>query len=59
MVEVTVSRSGEREHPETYIIERLVVEREALVSVLHQLVDGQGGVVGLYHGVGHFRRRDN
>ena len=25
----------------------------ALVGVLHQLVDGQGGVVGLHHGVGH------
>merc|ERR1712100_418024 len=31
----------------------LVVDGDNLVSVLDQLVDGEGGVVGLDHGVGH------
>ena len=26
---------------------------------LHQLMEGQHGVVGLHHGVGHLRRRDD
>ena len=30
----------------------LVVEGEAVVGVLNQLVDGEGGVVGLHHRVG-------
>ena len=37
--------------PETDVVERLVVDAEGLVGVLHQLVDRQGGVVGLHHGV--------
>jgi len=39
----------------------LVVEREAVVGVLDELVDGEGGVVGLHHRVGHLvveRRRE-
>ena len=39
--------------PEADVVESLIVNAEGLVSVLHQLVDGQGGVVGLHHGVGH------
>ena len=37
--------------PEADVIERLVVNTVSLVSVLHQLVDGERGVVGLHHGV--------
>ena len=32
---------------------RLVVQDEALVGVLHQLVHREGGVVGLHHSVRH------
>ena len=42
--------------PEADVVESLIVNAEGLVSVLHQLVDWQGGVVGLHHGVGHLHR---
>ena len=42
-----------RLQPEADVVERLVVDTECLVSVLHQLVDREGGVVGLYHRVRH------
>ena len=45
--ETKTRRRGKGEH--TY----LVVEREAVVGVLDELVDGEGGVVGLHHRVGH------
>ena len=45
--------------PEADVVESLVVDAEALVSVLHQLVDGEGGVVGLHHGVGHLGAGDD
>ena len=45
--------------PEADVVERLVVDAEGLVRVLHQLVDGERGVVGLHHRVGHLGRGDN
>lgn len=45
--------------PEADVVERLVVYAEGLVRVLHQLVDGEGGVVGLHHRVGHLGRGDH
>ena len=38
---------------EADVIQGLVVNHEGLVGVLDQLVQGQGGVVGLYHRVRH------
>ena len=37
--------------PEADVIESLIVNAEALVSVLHQLMHGESGIVGLHHGV--------
>ena len=37
--------------PEADVVESLVVDAVSLVGVLDQHVDGQGGVVGLHHGV--------
>ena len=37
--------------PEADVVEGLVVDTVGLVSVLDQLVDGEGGVVGLHNGV--------
>ena len=51
MVEVTVGWSGQLEGSEADVVESLVVDAVGLVSVLHQLVHGEGGVVGLHHGV--------
>ena len=53
MVEITVGGRCQLQGSEADVVESLVVDAVGLVSVLHQLVDGQGGVVGLHHGVGH------
>ena len=42
--------------PEADVIEGLVVDAIGLVRVLDQLMDGEGGVVGLDHGVRHLGR---
>ena len=47
MVQVTVRRRGELESAEADVVESLVIDTEGLVRVLNQLVDGEGGVVGL------------
>ena len=41
--------------PEADVVESLVVDAEGLIGVLDQLVDGEGGVVGLDDGVRHLR----
>merc|ERR1712057_26935 len=53
MVQVTVGGGGELEGTEADVVQGLVVQAHALVGVLDQLVDGEGGVVGLDDGVGH------
>ena len=47
MVEIAIRWCREFEGPEADIVERLVVNAESLVRVLHKLVDGEGGIVGL------------
>ena len=39
--------------PEADVVKGLVVDTVGLIGVLDQLVDGEGGVVWLHHGVGH------
>ena len=53
MVEITVGGRCQLQGSEADVVESLVVNVVCLISVLHQLVDGEGGVVGLHHGVGH------
>ena len=55
MVQVTVSGCGQLQGTEADVIESLVVNAERFVGVLHQLMDGQGGVVGLDDSVGDLR----
>ena len=57
VVQVTVRGRRQLQRAEADVVQRLVVDAVRLVSVLDQLVDGQGGVVGLHHGVGHLGRR--
>jgi len=57
VVEVTVGGSGELEGAEADVVKSFVVEAEALVGVLNELVHGEGGVVGLYDGVRHLGGR--
>ena len=40
-------------HTHTQTETYLVIKHKALVGVLDELVDGEGGVVGLHHRVGH------
>jgi hypothetical protein len=56
VVEVSVGGDGELEGPEADVVERLVIDTERLVRVLDELVDGEGGVVGLNDGVGDLIR---
>ena len=56
VVEVAVGGRGQLERAEADVVERLVVDAEGLVRVLHQLVHGERGVVGLHHRVGHLGR---
>ena len=51
MVQVTVGWGGEFKGSEADIVESLVVDTVGLVGVLDELVDRQGSVVGLHHGV--------
>lgn len=57
MVEVAVRRRGQFQRPEANIVQGFVVDTKRLVGVLHQLVDGQRGVVRFHDGVGHLRGR--
>ena len=59
VVQVTVGGSGKLKRSEADVVQRLVVEREALIGVFDQLVHGQRGVVRLDHGVRHLGRRDD
>ena len=59
VVEVTVRGGGELEGAEANVVEGLVVESEALVGVLDELVDRESGVVGLDDSVGNLGGRDD
>lgn len=54
MVLISIGWCGEFESAEADVVEGLVVNAVGLICVLHQLMDRQGGVVGLNHGVRHF-----
>ena len=55
MVEISVGWGGQLEGTETDIVQSLVVNTVGLVCVLDQLMDGQGGVVGLDNCVRYLR----
>jgi len=59
MVEITIGGVGKLEGTETDVVQRLVVDAVRLVCVLHQLVDREGGIVGLDDGVRHLGRGHN
>ena len=45
MIQVTVGRGGQLQGTVTHIIECLIVQDKALLSILHQLMDRQSGIV--------------
>mmetsp|Transcript_7109 Transcript_7109/g.44023 ORF Transcript_7109/g.44023 Transcript_7109/m.44023 type:complete len:343 (+) Transcript_7109:2103-3131(+) len=59
VVEVPEGGGGQLEGAEADVIQGFVVQDHALVGVFHQLVDGQGGVVRLHHGVRDLGRGDH
>ena len=56
MVQITIAGGSELQGAEADIVQSLVIDTEGLVRVLDQLVDGEGGVVGLDNGVGDLVR---
>ena len=51
VVEVSIGGGHQLQRSEADVVEGLVVDAEGLVCVLDKLVDGEGGVVRLDHGV--------
>ena len=52
MVQVAVGWGGELEGSEADVVESFVIDAVGLIGVLDELVNGEGGVVGLDNGVG-------
>ena len=51
MIQVPVCWSCQFQGPEANVVQSLVIDAVGLVGVLNELMDGQGGVVWLDHGV--------
>ena len=56
MVQITIGWGGEFQGSEANVIQSLVIDTVGLVSVLNELVDGQGGVVGLDNGIRYLQQ---
>lgn len=50
---------AELECPEANVIECFIVKDHALIGILYQLVDREGGIVGFNHGVRDLWRGEN
>lgn len=59
VVEVTERGGSELECTEADVVQRFVIQDHAFVGVFDELVNGQGGVVGLHHRIRHLRRGDH
>merc|ERR1719265_2473007 len=59
VVQVAVGWCGELQRAETDVIQSFIVQEEALIGVLDELVEGQHSVVWLDDGVAHLRRRNH
>ena len=59
MVEISVGGGGQFEGPEADVVEGFVVDGECFVGVLDELMDGEGGVVGLDDSVRDLGGGDN
>ncbi len=55
VVQVPIGGGGELQGAEADVIEGLIVDAEGVISVLHQLVHRESGIVWLHHGVRHLR----
>jgi hypothetical protein len=59
MVKISVSGGGELKGSEADVVQGLVIKSEALVSVLHKLMNRKGSIVGLHNGIRHLGRRND
>ena len=59
MVQISVRGRSQLESAEANVIQGLVVQSKALVGILHELMDGKGGVVGFDDGIGNLGRGDD
>jgi hypothetical protein len=48
MVQIAIGRRSKLQSAEVNIVECLIVNAERLVRVLHELVDGKGGIIWLF-----------
>ncbi len=55
---LTIGWGGELESTEADVVQRLVVDAVRLISILHQLMDWEGRIVGLHHCVWHLGKRE-
>mmetsp|Transcript_77533 Transcript_77533/g.195002 ORF Transcript_77533/g.195002 Transcript_77533/m.195002 type:complete len:282 (+) Transcript_77533:425-1270(+) len=56
VVQVAIRRSGQLQGAEANVVESFVVQQEALVRVLDELVKGENRVIGLHNCIAHLRR---
>mmetsp|Transcript_54247 Transcript_54247/g.162403 ORF Transcript_54247/g.162403 Transcript_54247/m.162403 type:complete len:268 (+) Transcript_54247:675-1478(+) len=59
VIQITIRGSCELERSEANVIQRFIVESEALIRILHELMNRKSRIVWLYNGVGHLWRRDH
>ena len=59
MVKITVGRGGKLQGTEADIVKGLVIKGEALIRVLHKLVNRKGAVIRLHDGIRHLGGRDD
>merc|ERR1712137_141249 len=59
MVEITIGRGGQLQSTEADVVQCLVVKQEALIGVLHKLVEAEDRIVWLDHRVRHLGARNH
>lgn len=56
MIQVAVGGSWKFKCPKANVVKRFVIDAVSFVCVFYELMDWQGGVVGLYYGVGYLEK---
>jgi hypothetical protein len=59
MVKISVSGGGKLKSSEANVVQGLVIKSEALVGILHKLMDRKSGIVWFHDGIRHLRGRNN
>jgi hypothetical protein len=59
MVKISVGRGGKLKSSEADVVQGLVIKSEALVGILHTLVNRKGGIVWFHNGIRHLGGRND